>query len=482
MIHMRLEQGDSLVPAVRWTLAQVRGSYALGVVAVDEPDRIVVAKNASPLVLGLGDGENFAASDIPAILPYTKSMVFLDEGEMAVLTPGGASISTLAGEEVERPPRTIQWSVVQAEKAGHKHFMQKEIFEQPRAVVDTVRGRYDIEKGEVVLEALGVPGEMLASAGRMVLLACGTSYHAALYGKYMLERVAALPAECELASEFRNRRPVVREDDLVVAISQSGETIDTLEAVKVARAAGARVVSICNVLDSAIPRASDAVIYTHAGPEIGVASTKCYTAQLVALFMLAAAASQARDSGATPGQRSSLLNELVRIPLKMKAVLDEDEVYEKLARRYHERSDFLYLGRGLSFPTALEGALKLKEISYIHAEGYAAGEMKHGPIALIDRQMPVVVLMPEDEQWDKIKGNLEEVKAREGIVIALTSDGWGEDVEELCDEFITVPATAPELVPLLTVVPLQLIAYHIADIKGTDVDQPRNLAKTVTVE
>ena len=469
-----------IVDAVLASLAEVEGSYAVGVVAAATPDRIVVAKNASPLVLGLGEGENYAASDIPAILPYTKQMIFLDEGEVGVLSAEGVEIMTLAGEKVERAPKTIAWSVVQAEKAGYKHFMLKEIFEQPRALEDTIRGRYDSGTGEILCSALGIEEVALRDARRVILLACGTSFHAALYGQYMIERLVQIPAHAELASEFRNRTPVVGPDDLVVAISQSGETLDTLEAVKVARSAGCRILSVANVLDSAIPRASDWVVYTHAGPEIGVASTKCYTAQLAALFLLAAAGAQVRDVPGVDG--AALVRALVRLPGKMKEVLRRSGEYQELAHRYAHHSDFLYLGRGLSFPTALEGALKLKEISYIHAEGYAAGEMKHGPIALIDRDMPVVVLMPEDEQWDKIKGNLEEVKAREGIVIALTSEGWGEEVAPLCSEFITVPATEPELVPLLTVVPLQLVAYHIADLKGTDVDQPRNLAKTVTVE
>jgi glucosamine--fructose-6-phosphate aminotransferase (isomerizing) len=480
LIDLELQSGKDIVDAVLASLAEVEGSYAIGVVAASTPDRIVVAKNASPLVLGLGEGENYAASDIPAILPYTKQMVFLEEGEVGVLTAGGVEIMTLEGERVDRSPKTIQWSVVQAEKAGYKHFMLKEIFEQPRAIEDTIRGRYDSGTGRILCEALGVEEQALRDAKRVILLACGTSYHAALYGQYMIERLVRIPAHAELASEFRNRTPVVGPDDLVVAISQSGETLDTLEAVKVAKEAGCRILSVANVLDSAIPRASDWVVYTHAGPEIGVASTKCYTAQLAALFLLGVAGAQVRGTAGV--DLASLVKALVRLPGKMKEVLRRSDTFQEMAHRYAQHQDFLYLGRGLSFPTALEGALKLKEISYIHAEGYAAGEMKHGPIALIDRDLPVVVLMPEDEQWDKIKGNLEEVRAREGQVIALTSEGWGDEVRQLCSEFITVPATQPELVPLLTVVPLQLIAYYIADLKGTDVDQPRNLAKTVTVE
>jgi glucosamine--fructose-6-phosphate aminotransferase (isomerizing) len=483
LVDMNLDSGMDFFEAVRKALLEVEGSYAVAVLSSDHPGEIILAKNASPLVIGLGEGETFAASDIPAILPYTKEMVFLDEREIAVIGAGRAGITTLDGKEVKRQPRTITWSIVQAEKSGYKHFMLKEIFEQPRAVEDTIRGRLTFQGGPVVYEALGVDEAMLRDLRRILFVACGTSYHAAVYGRYLTEKLAGVPAGAEIASEFRSRSPVVQEGDLVAAISQSGETIDTLQAVKIARARGAKILSIVNVLDSAIARASDMVVYTHAGPEIGVASTKCFTAQLAALVLLTAALATARGaSGEKMKDVKRVIGGLVRIPLLMGSVLRGTARIERLARRFINVHNFLYLGRGLGFPIAMEGALKLKEISYIHAEAYAAGEMKHGPIALIDRTMPVVIIIPDDEQYDKIKGNLQEVRAREGIVIAVTTEGGAGEVRDMCDEVIEVPRCEPELLPLLTVLPLQLLAYTIADFKGTDVDQPRNLAKTVTVE
>ncbi|MFH1438818.1 MAG: glutamine--fructose-6-phosphate transaminase (isomerizing) [Pseudomonadota bacterium] len=483
LVDMNLAGGMDFLEAVRKALREVEGSYAVAVLSDLFPDRIILAKNASPLVLGLGDGENFAASDIPAILPYTKRMVFLDEQEIAVISSKDVTIQKLDGREVRREAKTIHWSLVQAEKSGYKHFMLKEIFEQPRAVEDTIRGRLTFQGDPVVYGALGVDEAMLRSCGRLLFLACGTSYHAAVYGRYLTEKLGAVLADAELASEFRNRSPVVREDDLVVAISQSGETIDTLQALKIAKEKGATILSIVNVLDSAIARASDMVIYTHAGPEIGVASTKCFTAQLTALVLLAAAVAAARDvEGKKRGEIIRIIRGLVKIPLQMNAVLGGAGRISDMSKKFIEKDHFLYLGRGLGFPIAMEGALKLKEISYIHAEAYAAGEMKHGPIALIDAAMPVVIIIPADEQYDKIKGNLQEVKARQGIVIALTTEGGVQELRDLCDEVIEVPECEPELLPLLTVLPLQLFAYYIADCKGTDVDQPRNLAKTVTVE
>jgi glucosamine--fructose-6-phosphate aminotransferase (isomerizing) len=483
LIDMNIGEGMDFFEAVQRALLEVEGSYAVAVLSDSHPGEIILAKNASPLVLGLGDGENFAASDIPAILPYTKRMVFLDEREVAVITSDAVRIRTLEGREVSREPKTIRWSLVQAEKGGYKHFMLKEIFEQPRAVEDTIRGRLTFMNGLVLFEALGVDPALLRDARRIVFIACGTSYHAAVYGRYLVERLTGVPAGAEIASEFRNREPVVMKDDLVVAISQSGETIDTIQALKIARDKGARILSVVTVLDSAIARMSDMVIYTHAGPEIGVASTKCFTAQLAAMALLTAAAAAARGGdGAKMKDAVRLIHGLVRIPLLMNAVLSRARDIESLSKRFINAAHFLYLGRGYGFPIAMEGALKLKEISYIHAEAYAAGEMKHGPIALIDKSMPVVILIPSDEQYDKIKGNLQEVKAREGIVIAVTTEGGAAEMRDLCDEVIEVPACEPELLPLLTVLPLQLFAYYIADFKGTDVDQPRNLAKTVTVE
>jgi len=483
LVDMNLDSGMDFHEAVRRALLEVEGSYAIAVLSSGSPDKIILAKNASPLVIGLGDGETFAASDIPAILPYTKKMVFLDEQELAVIEAGRVRITTLDGKEVTRQPKTITWSLLQAEKSGYKHFMLKEIYEQPRAVEDTIRGRLTFQNGPIVYEALGVDEKMLRDMRRILLVACGTSYHAALYGRYVIEKLAGVPASAEIASEFRNRSPVVREGDLVVAISQSGETIDTLQAIKIARARGAKILSIVNVLDSAVARMSDMVIYTHAGPEIGVASTKCFTAQLTALALLAAAVATAQGSSDERMKEAlRVIRGLVKIPLLMTSVLRKTAQIERLARQFIDMRHFLYLGRGLGFPIAMEGALKLKEISYIHAEAYAAGEMKHGPIALIDRTMPVVIIIPEDEQYDKIKGNLQEVRAREGIVIAVTTEGGAAEVRDMCNEVIEVPRCEPELLPLLTVLPLQLFAYYIADFKGTDVDQPRNLAKTVTVE
>ena len=475
---MRIE--PDLAHAVRVALARVKGAYAIAVVSRDDPDRVVVAKNESPIVIGLGQGETFAASDIPAILEHTREMIFLREGEMAVLTRQGATLTTIAGEKVERAPRRIDWSPTQAEKGGHKHFMLKEIHEQPRAIEDTLRGRVDLSTAEVVSEEIGVSAELAAKIGRVYFVACGTSSHAAMAGRYWVEQLARIPAVVEIGSEVRYREPLFRPDDLVVAVSQSGETIDTLAAAKTAKAQGARVLALANVLDSAIPRMADGALYTHAGPEIGVASTKCFTTQLAALLLLAVHLGRSR--GALPPERGRrVLEALWHAPAQMRDVLAQSDAIRVIARKYHNARDFLFLGRGTAFPIALEGALKLKEISYIHAEGYAAGEMKHGPIALIDENMPVVVVATKDAHYDKTLSNVQEVKAREGKIIAICTQGDAE-AARLADDAVFVPEAEPEILPLLTVLPLQLLAYHMADLKGTDVDQPRNLAKTVTVE
>jgi glucosamine--fructose-6-phosphate aminotransferase (isomerizing) len=480
LISRALAKRPDLLGAVREALGKVRGSYALAVLWAAAPDRIVVAKNASPLVIGLGDGETFAASDVPAILSHTNRMIFLEEGEIAELAIGAARIETLAGAPVSRPCKTINWTAVQAEKGGFKHFMLKEIHEQPRAIEDTLRGRVSVEGSGVATELMGLDDPSARRIRRVVLVACGTSYHAALVGKYWIESLAQVPSEVELASEYRARGPLVDPNDLVVAVSQSGETLDTLEAVRVARDGGARILAISNVLDSAIPRASDGALYTHAGPEIGVASTKCFSAQLAALFMLAVHLGRRRGTLLKPRARE-MLEGLLRVPALVREVADADGAIASLAQAHASARDFLFLGRGLSYPIALEGALKLKEISYVHAEGYAAGEMKHGPIALIDDRMPVVVVMPSDGSLERIVGNVQEVLARGGKVIAIATRGErmldGLDVAR-----IDIPPCPVELTPLLTVVPLQLLAYHIADFKGSDIDQPRNLAKTVTVE
>jgi glucosamine--fructose-6-phosphate aminotransferase (isomerizing) len=471
------QRGSSLYEATRRALHKVQGAYAIVVMSDNEPGRIVVAKNASPLVLGLGEGENFVASDVPAILMHTRRMVFLEEGELAEIAPTGVRLSNLDGQEIVREPRSITWSAVQAEKAGYKHFMLKEIHEQPRAVTDTLRGRLALEKHDVLLDGFDLDPRALR---KLFVVACGTSYHCALVGKFLIETIARVPVEVDLASEFRYRDPIIGAGDLLVAISQSGETADTLAAVKESRARGAKVVGVVNVVGSSIARAADHALYTYAGPEIGVASTKAFTTQLAAMLLLAI--HLGRRSGAlTEAAADELLQELLAVPQKIADVLGSAAQVQVLARRYGSARDFLFLGRGTNYPIALEGALKLKEVSYIHAEGYAAGEMKHGPIALVDAEMPIVVLAPRGPGYEKVISNLTEVKAREGKVIAVATRGDAE-IGGIADEVILIPDAPPVLQPLLTVLPLQLLAYHVADFKGTDVDQPRNLAKSVTVE
>jgi len=486
-----------LVLAVRIALQQVRGAYAIAVLSSDSPNEIVVAKADSPLVIGIGDGEMLCASDIPALLAHTRDVVFLHDGEVATLTRGGAEVTTLDGSRVDRAPKRIDWSPTQAEKGGYKHFMLKEIHEQPRAVEDTLRGRVDLIEGDVIAEEVGISAEVAKKIQRVCFVACGTSSHAAMAGRYWMEQLARVPAVVDIGSEVRYRDAVFGDRDLVVAVSQSGETLDTLAAVKTAKAKGAHVLSVANVHDSAIPRASDAAFYTHAGPEIGVASTKCFTTQLVAMLLLAVYLGRRRGSLAQ-GEARRILEALARAPQQMRDVLVKAEDVRALAKRHMRAGHMLFLGRGTGFPVALEGALKLKEISYIHAEGYAAGEMKHGPIALIDEEMPVVVVIPRDAHYEKTFSNMQEVKAREGQLIVVCTQG-DADVRALLAadaaprssragapgpeaDMLEVPDAAPEVLPLLTILPLQLLAYYMADLKGTDIDQPRNLAKTVTVE
>ncbi|HVV85390.1 MAG TPA: glutamine--fructose-6-phosphate transaminase (isomerizing) [Kofleriaceae bacterium] len=470
--------GSRLAAAVRAALAKVRGAYAFVVMSDDDPGALVAAKNSSPLVVGLGDGENFVASDVPAILSETRRVVFVEEGEMVVVTRDGIALTDFEGRPRHREPRTITWSAVQAEKGGFKHFMLKEIHEQPRAVADTLVGRVELEHDDVVLDGLDLD---VASLRRIVFVACGTSYHAALVGEFLLEGLARIPVEVELASEFRYRDPLVGPGDLVIAVSQSGETADTMAAVREAKAKGARVLAITNVLESSLARLADHAFYTHAGPEIGVCSTKAFTTQLAALTLVAIHVGR-RTGKLTAARARELLAELVALPGKMQELIDHAAQLQVLARRYGgSGSGFLFLGRGAQFPIALEGALKLKEISYIHAEGYAAGEMKHGPIALIDEHLPVVVLAPRGPHYDKVISNLSEVKARQGKILAIATRG-DHEIGTVADDVIMVPDTALELQPILTVLPLQLLAYHVADVKGTDIDQPRNLAKSVTVE
>jgi glucosamine--fructose-6-phosphate aminotransferase (isomerizing) len=481
LIADALEAGArDLADAVRSALAQVNGTYAIAVVSAKRPDEIVAAKNASPLVVGFGQGESFLASDVPAILEHTRDVIYLEEGELALLTAQGIRIEGKSGEPVKRAPRRIEWSAVAAEKEGHKHFMHKEIFEQPRAVADTVRGRMSLEQGDVTLDGLELTEEYARAVERLVVVACGTSWHAGCSGAMMVEQLARLPTEVELASEFRYSDPIVGPKTLVLAISQSGETADTLAAVKEAKRRGARAVSICNVVGSAIPRECDGTLYTHAGPEIGVASTKAFTTQLAALFLLAVKLGRLRGTLTVEAARSHL-EALRQVPLWMDQVVRQEPSVMPVAKRCAGARDVLFLGRGAQFPVALEGALKLKEISYIHAEGYAAGEMKHGPIALIDEQLPVVVLATKEAAYEKTLGNMEEVRARGGHVYAVVSEG-DTLAASLAEVALTVPQAPPLLMPLLSVLPLQFLAYHVADLKGTDVDQPRNLAKSVTVE
>ena len=468
---------ENLTTAVRRSLQKVRGSYAFVVMSDKEPGTLVAAKNSSPLVVGLGEGENFVASDVTAILSETRKVIFIEEGELVTVTRDNVVITDFEGKQKVREPKVITWSAVQAEKGGFKHFMLKEIHEQPRAVADTLVGRVDLENDDVNLDGVNLDTKAIK---RIVFIACGTSYHASMVGEFLVESLARIPVEVDLASEFRYRDPIIGPGDLVVAVSQSGETLDTMEAIREAKKKGAQVLAISNVLESSIPRLSDHAFYTHAGPEIGVASTKAFTTQLVSIALLAIYLG--RRTGALSRERARvLLSELVQLPNKMRDVVEMGAHLQVLARRYGQAHGFLFLGRGSQYPIALEGALKLKEISYIHAEGYAAGEMKHGPIALIDDQLPVVVLVPKGPSYEKTVSNLAEVRARQGKVLAVATRGDGE-IGSHADDVVLVPDTALELQPILTVLPLQMLSYYVADLKGTDVDQPRNLAKSVTVE
>jgi glucosamine--fructose-6-phosphate aminotransferase (isomerizing) len=477
--HMKDARSD-LPTAFRAVLPRLRGIYALVAISADAPDTLVAARLGPPLVVGMGKDEFFVASDVPAILDHTKDVVFLDDNEVVVLTPKGATFLARDGSVLEKSPMRIPWDSIMAEKGGYKHFMLKEIHEQPRAVRDTLLGRVSLESATVYLDEMGLSEEELSRADRALIVACGTSWHAGLVGKFLIEHLARLPVEVDYASEFRYRKPLVDARTLPIYISQSGETADTLAAQREAKAKGARPLAICNVRGSMLTREAAGTIYTHAGPEIGVASTKAFTSQIVALTLLALKLGQARG---VLGDEIALdfVRQLYHIPAQMEHFLVDEGPIEDLAHIFHKHRDFLYLGRGVNYPIALEGALKLKEISYIHAEGYPAGEMKHGPIALIDENMPVVALAPRDSVWEKMLSNIEEVKARSGIVIAVT-DEENPDLERRVDGLIRVPRTHELLQPLLMVLPLQLLAYHIALLRGCDVDQPRNLAKSVTVE
>jgi glucosamine--fructose-6-phosphate aminotransferase (isomerizing) len=480
LIQSFLHKGDGFEQAVRNGLKRVRGSYAVGVMYEGEPSKIIAARSESPLVLGLGEHEWFVASDVPAFLPYTRKVIFLEDGDMAVLSRKGVELSTLPGAGVKRSAVTIDWSPSMAEKGGFKHFMLKEIFEQPRAIIDTFRGRIDEEKGRVFLEGCSFTPAEIRSIDKVVIVGCGTSWHAATVGKFIIEDLCRIPVEVDMGSEFRYRDPLVSSRTLILPISQSGETADTLAGLREGLKKKARIISICNVVGSSMVRQSRGVIYTHAGPEIGVASTKAFTAQLVALYLLALYLGKQTRRLTTERMRD-LIKDLVRLPLQIEAILKQDNLIKSIGHQYMSYRDFLYLGRGINYPIALEGALKLKEISYIHAEGYPAGEMKHGPIALIDEHMPVVVLVSKGITFDKMLSNVEEVKARGGKIIAVTAKVT-EDITSRADTIFKVPENNAYLTPVLFSVPLQLLAYHIAELKGTDIDQPRNLAKSVTVE
>ncbi len=480
LIARNLKAGLGLEDAVRAATREVRGSYAIAVLSQNTPQALVAARSGCPLVIGQGDGGAFVASDVTAILAHTRDVVFLEDGDIAVLSGNGVAVKDAEGQPVTRAVTRIAWDAAAAEKGGYPHFMLKEIHEQPQVILDTMRGRYTYEQGEADLPDIGLTPQQLAAVARIWIVACGTSWHAGLVGKYLIEEMVRAPVQVDIGSEFRYRDPLIGKGDLLIAISQSGETADTLAAVRHARQQGAQVVSICNVVGSSLARESDGVLYTHAGPEIGVASTKAFMAQLTALYLLALHLGRVRGQvSVADGQ--AWLDRLVTLPAHVQHLLDREAEVVAIAGRYYAKNNFLYLGRGINYPIALEGALKLKEISYIHAEGYAAGEMKHGPIALLDQDIPVVVLAPRDRLYEKTVSNFMEVKARNAPVIAFVTEGERE-LDKQADAVFAVPDVHPLLTPVLFTVPLQLLAYHIAVLRGTDVDQPRNLAKCVTVE
>ncbi len=482
LIDHLLEQGTAAEVAIRQVCRTLKGSFATAILIEDRPDTLYAVRKESPLVIGIGRGESFLASDIPAILNYTNRMVFMDDGEMAVLKPDGVRFTDFDGERLTKVIKTVDINPVMAEKGGFKHFMLKEIHEQPRAVTDTFRGRISEEKGEVYLEGLQITDEEITRIRRVLIIACGTSFHAGLVGRRIIEDLTRLPVEVDLASEFRYRDPIVGDETLLISISQSGETADTMAATKEASARGAKVVAISNVIESSLARmSSHGVIYTHAGPEIGVASTKAFTTQITALYLFALFLAWKRGS-ITLDRRRELIADLVRLPGRMGEALETSATLKRMAAVYEKYTNFLYLGRGINTPIAYEGALKLKEISYIHAEAYPGGEMKHGPIALISDQMPVVALLAQDAVYDKMKGNMEEVRTRGGVLLAFLAGHEDGSLSRLAREVVRVPMSNPYLTTILLALPLQLLAYHIADFKGADVDQPRNLAKSVTVE
>ncbi|MCD8553929.1 glutamine--fructose-6-phosphate transaminase (isomerizing) [Seleniivibrio sp.] len=478
MIHENYE-GD-LLKSVQKTLKQVHGSYGLAIISEKEPDKIIIARKDSPLVIGVGDGEMFAASDIPAVLSHTRRFIFMEDGDVACLKKDGYQIYDKDDKPVTREIKVIDWNPVMAEKAGYSHFMQKEIHEQPRAIIDTIRGKFSLESGTIGKELLEGIQDKINSFNRIVIVACGTSWHAGLIGKFYIEKFAKIPVEVDIASEFRYRDLVIDDKTLFVAITQSGETADTLSAMRIAKKMGASVAAVCNVVGSSVSREADSTVYTHAGPEIGVASTKAFTTQVASLFLFALQLAQTKKT-LSAEQIRYYLQELVRVPETIEKVLKQEEDILALAKKFKDARDFLYLGRNVNYPIALEGALKLKEISYIHAEGYPAGEMKHGPIALIDENLPVFIICPQSSVYEKIASNVQEVKSRDGIVIAVVTEG-DTGLDKLADHKIEIPAIAEELTVFPAVVVTQIFSYYVASLLGLDVDQPRNLAKSVTVE
>ena len=479
LVEKYLRRGYKLERAVGAALRDVKGTYGIAVMCASEPGVIVGARHGSPMVVGIADGEYYLASDVAAIVEHTRQVIYLDDGEMAVLSPDGFHTATIDHERVEKEVHDVDWDLSQIEKGGYEHFMLKEIMEQPDAVRNAMRGRLNLEEGLARLGGLNMTAEQLREIRRIIILGCGTSWHAGLIGEYMLEEFARIPVEVEYASEFRYRNPIVDEGTLVLVISQSGETIDTLAAMREARRKGAKALGIVNVVGSTIARESNGGVYIHAGPEIGVASTKAFTSQVTVLALLTLALG--RNRGLSRDYGIEIAREMHALPEKIERVLATDDAVHRIAELYKDSNNFIYLGRGFQFPVALEGALKLKEISYIHAEGYPAAEMKHGPIALIDESMPVVFICTRDSAYDKVVSNMQEVRARKGRIVVVATEGDTE-VQRHADHVLYVPATIPMLQPILSVIPLQLLSYHVAVARGCDVDQPRNLAKSVTVE